>query len=199
MLQVGNSPIVDEPKYHVHLIFHDQADSNKMGMDFGLVSLVELQCLQTEVCLYNEHAENLMKGLVSKHCYADPEDANLFLRASRENRFLYTQAGFPEVGQRAYFEGREYKRYFQIVCHGPRPDCFIDSFVVESRNNIEAEDWEYEPMSHKELVDLLETPLPMDDVYSMGYRILPMTEVLSSRCSVLSDARDAVASAPAVL
>lgn len=199
MLQLPDSPIANEPKYKVHLIFHDQADSHKMGMDFGLVSLAELQCLQTEVCLYNEHAKNLMKGLVSKNCYANPEDANLFLRAARENRFLYTCAGFPEVGERAYFEGREYKRYFQIVCHGPRSDCFIDSFVVESSNNIEPEDWEYEPMSHNELVDLLETPLPLDDVYSMGYRVLPMTEVLASRCSVLANARSAVASAPAVL
>ncbi len=199
MLQVGDSPNGDEPKYKVHLIFHDQAESNKMGMDLGLVSLGELQCLQTEVCMYNEHAVNLMKGLVSKYCYADPEDADLFLRASRENRFLYTQAGFPEVGQRAYFEAREYKRYFQIVCDGPRPDCFMDSVIVESTNDIELEDWNYERIGMDELTDLLESPLALDDVYSMGYRILPMTKVLSSRCSDLRSAQDAVTDATPVL
>lgn len=172
-------PMTAKEGINTHLIFRDQASDEDLGINLGSLQLSEIRALATEVEIYNTHAENLMKGLAPPCSYKNAEDADLFLRAYM--RKDYEGAGFEPVGGRAYYEGREYGRYFKIVVETDLPEWFRYSITGEVDFAGELDDWKYEEMSTANLENILEGPLRMDDMYSMGFRVLPMTRVLCCR------------------
>lgn len=138
-------------------------------------TISEISLLKDEVKAYNNWIESLFKGLAPGSSYANPDDADNWLLASKSNyeRIL------PKPGLKKYYENPHF--YFKVVdITKPKDKDDLELIDMYHDSNIER-------LDPKSLREILERPLGNDEI-SLGFRVLPATRMIFLETNVTVEA-----------
>jgi hypothetical protein len=152
------------------LVFHDVEGANIYWHLKPTQTDVDIRtALQQEINEYNQWIENLSNGLAPLSAYSDPNEANQLYLAKHSQH----QRVIERPGNRGVYERFEDSYYFSITHLLPPfdPEDEEDQDLLDQYDN---GDIKIEPVST--LIRILTDPYDAYDVFSMGYRVLPMTD-----------------------
>jgi hypothetical protein len=124
--------------------------------------------LEYEIEIYNSWMYTLLTGAAPSTAYKDPRQGKLLYLAQSKNVYLPVLSNLNKIGKQ-YYEIKP-NRYFFTLYKINNTDGDTLEIINQYKNK------EFEVLNMDELKDLILTPLDLNDVFSIGYMLLPVTE-----------------------